>query len=401
MADRAISALTSASVLTNSDLFVLSQSNQAKSATWQLIIQYLSTALAGHGGISTIALTSSSGLTDTYTITFADATTSTFTLTNGKGISSITQYFAVSSSDNVPPSTWYTTMQTMDTVNKYLWSYEELTYNDSTTSSTTPCVIGVYGDTGQDWYVHIKYAGSQPTSDADMGNIPDAWIGIYSGTSSSAPAHYTDYDWYEMKGAKGDTGSAASISSQSVTYQSSNSGTVTPSGTWTANVPTVAQGDYLWTKTELNFNDGTTVTSYSVSRMGIDGTGAVSTVNSISPDGNGNITLDADDILANDNDSVQTHITNIESAVSTLQTAATDKVLYFTAIPCSAITGDFVQYNSTKITTDYVLAECSFSIPSAITTDVTWTTIADYLKLNGTCTDATCTANVVLIKKDN
>lgn len=51
-------------------------------------------------GISTIALTSSVGLTDTYTITFTDGTTTTFTVTNGaqgstgpagNGISSITK----------------------------------------------------------------------------------------------------------------------------------------------------------------------------------------------------------------------------------------------------------------------------------------------------------------------
>lgn len=400
MADRAISALTSASVLTNSDLFVLSQSNQAKSATWQLIISYLSTALAGHGGISTIALTSSSGLTDTYTITFADATTSTFTLTNGKGVSSTVQYWAVSSSDSVQPSTWYTTMQTMDAVNRYLWGYEEVTYNDSTTSSTTPCVIGVYGDTGQAWYVHIKYAGSQPTQDADMGNIPDAWIGIYSGTSSTAPTTYTSYDWYEMKGATGATGSAASISSQAVTYQEGTSGTVAPSGTWTSSIPTVTQGNYLWTKTVLDFNDGTTVTSYSVARMGVDGTGSVVSVNSISPDGNGNVALTATDIPASDNDSVETHIANIESDVTTLQTNAANKVLYFTGVTCSAMTGDFVTYNDAAITTDYVLAECVFADPTYITTDVTWTTITGYLKLNGTCSTAT-TCNVVLIKKDN
>lgn len=400
MADRAISALTSASVLTNSDLFVLSQSNQAKSATWQLIISYLSTALAGHGGISTVAKTGTSGLTDTYTITFADSTTSTFTLTNGKSVSSITQYYAASSSKTTQPSTWYTTMQSMTTTNRYLWGYVEYTYNDGTTASTTPSVIGVYGNTGQNWYVHIKYAGSQPTSDADMGSVPDAWIGIYSGTSSSAPAHYTDYDWYEMKGAKGDTGSAASISSQSVSYQSGTSGTVVPSNTWQPTVPAVAQGDYLWTKTELNFNDGTTVTSYSVARMGVDGTGSVTAVNSVAPDGTGNVTLTASDIVANDNDSIQTHITGIETDVSALQTAATDKALYFSGITCSAMTGDFATVGDTAITANHVLAECVFANPSYITTDVTWTTAASSLKLNGTCSAAT-TCNVVLIKKDN
>lgn len=88
------------------------------------------------------------------------------------------------------------------------------------------------------------------------------------------------------------------------------------------------------------------------------------------------------------------------SDVSALQTAATGKVLYLTSIACSATTGNFVSYSNSAITADHVLAECVFANPSAITTDVTWTTASGNLKLNGTCTTAT-TCNVVLIKKDN
>ena len=43
------------------------------------------------GGISSIAKTSTSGLVDTYTITYTDGTTSTFQVNNGNGISSITK----------------------------------------------------------------------------------------------------------------------------------------------------------------------------------------------------------------------------------------------------------------------------------------------------------------------
>ena len=57
MADRAISALPTATTLTASDLFVLSQSNQAKNTTWQTIIGYLTTSLDGHGGIQSITYT--------------------------------------------------------------------------------------------------------------------------------------------------------------------------------------------------------------------------------------------------------------------------------------------------------------------------------------------------------
>lgn len=393
MADKSISELVAATAVGSTDLFVLEQTGTAKKLTGQILENWLVSFADGHGGIQSITKTGTSGLVDTYTVLLADTTTYTFTVTNGKAISSITQYWAVSTSDSTVPSTWYTTRQTMTPTNKYLWSYMTITYNDSTTEDTTKSVVGVYGDTGQNWYVWIKYAAVNPTSDADMSDIPDAWIGIYSGTASTAPTHYTDYTWYQYKGAKGDTGDASSITNQNVTYMESSSGTVVPSGSWSPNVPSVTAGNFLWTKTELQFNDNTTVIAYSVSRYGIDGTGAVSTVNSISPDSSGNVALTAADVPTSNNTSVQERIESIESAQS-------GKVLYLTNLSVSAATGDIVSYNNASITANHVIAECVFANPSAITTDVTWQTTSGNLRLNGTCTSST-TVNVVLIKKDN
>ena len=74
--------------------------------------------------------------------------------------------------------------------------------------------------------------------------------------------------------------------------------------------------------------------------------------------------------------------------------------LYFTSVAISATTGDIATVSNAKITADHVLAEITFANPSAITTDVTWTTSNGSLVLNGTCTTAT-TANIVLVKKNN
>ena len=86
--------------------------------------------------------------------------------------------------------------------------------------------------------------------------------------------------------------------------------------------------------------------------------------------------------------------------ISMLNTKATNKVLYLTGIACSALTGNFATVSNAAITADHVVAECVFANPSAITSDVTWTTASGSLVLNGTCGTAT-TVNVVLIKKDN
>lgn len=400
MADRAISALPTATSLTASDLFVLSQGNQAKNTTWQTILGYLATALDGHGGISSIAKTGTSGITDTYTITFADSTTTTFTVTNGKGISSITQKYAVSSSNSTAPSTWYDTLQTMTTTNKYLWSYLLIAYNDSTSASTTPSVIGVYGDTGQAWYVWIRYSGVEPTSDADIGTVPDDWIGVYSGTESNpSNLHYTDFDWFEIKGDTGETGSPATIVTQAVEYQEGTSGTVAPSGTWSTTVPSVTQGNFLWTRTTITFNSGSPVVSYSVTRMGVDGNGAVSTVNYQSPDGNGNVNVSAEDIPMSDNTSVQENITTLKSEVY-------DKVLYFDnmALTQQDTEGQILRIPASgtldDISTDSVVLECEFNRPYFIKGRVAWQSFEGYMTFTGVNTITTnAFANVTIGKK--
>lgn len=56
-----------------------------------------------------------------------------------------------------------------------------------------------------------------------------------------------------------------------ITYQASTSGTTTPTGTWSETVPSVAQNQYLWTRTVITYTDNTTTTAYSVGRMGSDG----------------------------------------------------------------------------------------------------------------------------------
>lgn len=91
---------------------------------------------------------------------------------------------------------------------------------------------------------------------------------------------------------------------------------------------------------------------------------------------------------------------DVSSEIQTLTNQAQNKVLYFTGVACAATTGNFTSYSNSAITANHVVAECVFANPSAITTDVTWTTANGSVTLNGTCTTAT-TVNLVLVKKDN
>ena len=275
MADKAIDELNEAEKIYATDLFVLQQSGSAKKLTGQVLLNWLTAAADGHGGIKSIEKLSTSVLADTYRITLADTTTFDFVVNNGRGITGISK------------------TSTSGLVDTYT-----ISYNNGTTSKFT-VTNGAKGDKGDNAYIWIKYASQEPTeSSHSMGDIPDNWIGIYSGNASTAPTDWKLYQWFKHKGEKGDTGNPATLVSKSVTYQSSDSGSIIPSGAWASSVPVVPQGKYLWTKTELQFNTGDPIISYSVGRMGIDGSGAVSSVAGVPPDPTGNVTLTAADIGA-------------------------------------------------------------------------------------------------------
>lgn len=316
MADKSIGELVSATSVGATDLFVLEQNNTAKKLTGQILENWLVSFADGHGGIHSLVKTSSSGtnpVIDTYTITYADQTTSTFQVKNG-----------------------------------------------------------VKGDKGDNQYVHIKYSSAMPTKDSDMYDTPDNYIGIYSGVSSTAPTAYTSYTWFKYKGEKGDIGTPATIISQAVEYQAGTSGTVIPSGTWTTTLPTVPKGSYLWTKTTISFNSGSPVIFYSVARMGVDGSGAVSTVNNIHPDGNGNITIDAEGVGA-------------EPTISTLPiskggTGSTTAQAARTALEITPANIGALSDTDGSVTTAK-LADHAVSVDYTVTLDTTWSgSVAPYTK---------------------
>ena len=334
MADKQISELTPATAIQTADLFVLEQSGTAKKLTGQILINWMTAYADGHGGIASIAKTGTAGLVDTYTITYADTTTSTFTVTNG-----------------------------------------------------------AKGDTGDAWYVHLKYSSDMPTSDSDMGDTPDNYIGIYSGTEDDPDnLHYSNYEWFQWKGDTGNTGAACTITSQEIGYMSSSSGTVVPEGSWQSTIPTVAAGYFLWCRTKVTYNTGDIVTSYSVSRNGIDGQGAVSSVNELSPGPDGNIALTASDIPTSDSTSVQSHITSIESDVTTLQTYEVRHITgSITSLPKS--------FSYAFITTDHRVINCVLGTPSAVVSDLTWTTTAGDVTFTGTlATSGSTTIDFDIVK---
>ena len=282
MADKRIQDLTPATSVQTSDRFVLEQSGQAKSLTGQILINDLATALDGHGGISSISYTepTSPSLGGTLTITMADETEYYLSVTNGRGITDITWTTSGTAGDGM------THTGTID-------------YNDGT-SSTVTFQDGVQGLQGIQTYVWFKWSDVNPTADTDMQNNVGAYIGVYSGTSSTAPTHYTDYVWYQYKGETGDTGASISsitkISTSGLvdTYQvlltNGNTSNFTVTNAKSIVSVTMISGSHAAGTTDvyaITFNDGDTA-NFSVYN-GANGQGSVSTVSGIQADGTGNV----------------------------------------------------------------------------------------------------------------
>lgn len=200
MADKTISELPAATNINPADLFVLQQqaTNQACSMQGQVLLNFLTDAADGHGGVSNFELVSTQGRVKTYRFTMADTTTYEFSVSDG-----------------------------------------------------------ATGATGAQTYVWIKWAAQNPTADIQLSNNPDKWIGIYVGLSSSAPAAYTAYTWYEYKGEKGDTGDTGTSVSNIVWTSNSGGqaqGTAGTSDTYTVNL---SNGTTAGTFVVRNGNNGT------------------------------------------------------------------------------------------------------------------------------------------------
>lgn len=122
---------------------------------------------------------------------------------DGRGIKSVTEYYARSISNSSAPSSWNTTPPTLTATYKYLWNYEVITYTDDTTSKTTPAVIGVYGDTGKaGQYTEVRFAknGSTttPPSLTKTALNPSGW------TTTTPSVGTAEYLWMTKAEKSGD-----------------------------------------------------------------------------------------------------------------------------------------------------------------------------------------------------
>lgn len=90
----------------------------------------------------------------------------------------------------------------------------------------------------------------------------------------------------------------------------------------------------------------------------------------------------------------------MDKLASSLKSVIENKVLVFASVACTAMIGDFASVSNAAITANHIVVGLEFADPNFVTTDVTWTTAAGSVTLNGTCISAT-TVDIILAKKDN
>lgn len=136
---------------------------------------------------------------------------------DGVGLKTTAVVYGLSNSESIQPTSWSTQVPTL-TKGSYLWTRTTWTYTDNTTE--------------------IGYQKTYISKDGNDG---------------------TD-------GLPGKDG--VGISSTTITYATSTSGTVQPTSGWSSQVPSVPSGQYLWTKIVWTYTDNTSETGYSVAKMG-------------------------------------------------------------------------------------------------------------------------------------
>lgn len=126
--------------------------------------------------------------------------------------------------------------------------------------------------------VAVAYAKSSSGTEAPSGS--SAWKGTIAEVDTLSPGEYlwtktvtsyndgTSQPSYTVS-LQGNTGNG--IKSSETTYQVGTSGTSAPTGTWNEEPQITTEGQYLWTKTVITYDNGVKNTQYSISAHGAKG----------------------------------------------------------------------------------------------------------------------------------
>lgn len=171
---------------------------------------------------------------------------------SGRGIKTITEYYLISSTKTgitTELSGWSTSIPTMTATNKYLWNYEKFTFTDNTTATTTPKIIGIYGDKGATGATGPQ--GPQGNTGATGPKGPQG------ATGPKGPQGATG-----ATGPQGATGNGIKSITNYYLATASGSGVSASTSGWTTTVQAItASKKYLWNYEVVTYTNGSTYQS--------------------------------------------------------------------------------------------------------------------------------------------
>ncbi|WP_259293280.1 collagen-like protein [Lactococcus cremoris] len=232
---------------------------------------------------------------------FSSNTDSSFKVT-GKGTGGyevLSKSFPAKIGDKLRFTVRYTNRQEFGIFNNYgLQFVVNDAYTESTTLSSKVVLTNKitesteyqleYTATNSNVWMQLNLGGVADSSQVDFdikievenltNPVKYAYIGTYSDYTATDSTVPTDYIWSRILGEDGANGTdgiagkdGKGIKATAITYQASTNGTTAPTGTWSASVPPVAKGSFLWTRTIWTYTDNTTETGYAVAYMGTNG----------------------------------------------------------------------------------------------------------------------------------
>lgn len=206
--------------------------------------------------------------------------------TSGISVEKITNYYlATPLMEGVTTETigWTEKPQKVSETNKYLWNYETTTYSDKSSVNTEPHIIGMYSKEGNGIDDIIEYY------QVSTSNViaPTEWIEDEPPKLSPTNKYLWNYEKtlytngtstetskrvIGVYGDKGENGiDGIGIQDSVISYQASDSGTIVPYGEWSSTIPTVEDGQFLWTRTIITYTNNENSIIYSVGKIAANG----------------------------------------------------------------------------------------------------------------------------------
>lgn len=201
---------------------------------------------------------------------------------DGRGIASVQELYAVSSSNTTAPadSAFSTGVKTTTTTNRYLWNYEKTTYTDGTSASTEKRVIGTHGANGEagagissivNRYLASAAATGVTTSTSGWTTDPTATGAI----TTDAKPYLWNYETVNYTKGNPTTTTPRIIGTRgrgvkklTEEYALSNSETVAPTSGWSSNKQPWEAGKFYWTRIRIEYTDGTIETTTPICATG-------------------------------------------------------------------------------------------------------------------------------------